>query len=42
MDLANLLGIILFALIIAITMWAAYIASKRTSGTGDFYAAGVS
>ena len=40
MDLANLLGIILFALIIAITMWATYIASKRTSGTGDFYAAG--
>ena len=40
MDLANIFGIALFVVIIAITMYATYIASKRTSGTGDFYAAG--
>lgn len=40
MDTAKLFGIILFGVIIAITMYATYLASKRTSGTNDFYAAG--
>lgn len=37
---AQLFGIILFAAIIALTMYVTYLASKRTTGTGDFYAAG--
>lgn len=40
MDTAKLFGIILFGAIIALTMYVTYLASKRTSGTGDFYAAG--
>lgn len=40
MDTAKLFGIILFGAIIALTMYVTYLASKRTTGTGDFYAAG--
>src|SRR5699024_11456323 len=34
------LGLILFAVIIALTMYVSYLASKKITGTGDFYAAG--
>src|SRR5690606_25683299 len=37
---AKLFGIILFIVIIIITLYMTYIASKRTTGTKDFYAAG--
>lgn len=40
MDTASLFGVILFGVIIALTMYVTYLASKRTTGTGDFYAAG--
>lgn len=40
MDTAKIFGILLFGAIIALTMYVTYLASKRTSGTGDFYAAG--
>src|SRR5699024_7841394 len=40
MDAASIFGIILFGIIIALTMYVTYLASKQTSGTGDFYAAG--
>ncbi|MEI3607162.1 cation acetate symporter [Pseudogracilibacillus sp. SE30717A] len=40
MDTAKIFGIILFGLIIALTMYVTYLASKRTTGTQDFYAAG--
>lgn len=40
MDTAKLFGILLFGAIIALTMYVTYLASKRTTGTGDFYAAG--
>ena len=40
MDTAKIFGILLFGLIIALTMYVTYLASKRTTGTGDFYAAG--
>ncbi|MEI3609657.1 solute symporter family protein [Pseudogracilibacillus sp. SO10305] len=40
MGSAEIFGIVLFGIIIALTMYVTYLASKRTSGTGDFYAAG--
>lgn len=40
METAKLFGIILFGAIIVFTMYVTYLASKRTTGTGDFYAAG--
>lgn len=40
MGSAKLIGVLLFVAIIALTMFMTYLASKRTSGTGDFYAAG--
>src|SRR5699024_9437483 len=40
MSSAEIFGIVLFGIIIALTMYVTYLASKRTSGTGDFYAAG--
>lgn len=40
MDTASIFGLVLFAVIIALTMYVTYLASKKTSGTGDFYAAG--
>ncbi len=40
MDTAKIFGVLLFGLIIALTMYVTYLASKRTTGTGDFYAAG--
>ena len=40
MDTAKLFGLILFGVIIALTMYVTYLASKKTSGTDDFYAAG--
>src|SRR5699024_3076955 len=38
--IAKIFGLILFAVIIALTMYVTYLASKKTTGTGDFYAAG--
>src|SRR5699024_1491058 len=40
LDIAKIFGLILFAVIIALTMYVTYLASKKTTGTGDFYAAG--
>lgn len=40
MGTAKIFGIALFGVIIAFTMYVTYLASKRTSGTNDFYAAG--
>lgn len=40
MGTAKLFGIGLFGVIIALTMYVTYLASKRTTGTSDFYAAG--
>src|SRR5699024_632137 len=39
MDTASIFGLVLFAVIIALTMYVTYLASKKTTGTGDFYAA---
>ncbi|HLR42823.1 MAG TPA: cation acetate symporter [Pseudogracilibacillus sp.] len=40
MDTASIFGLVLFGVIIALTMYVTYLASKKTTGTGDFYAAG--
>lgn len=40
MDIAKIFGLLLFGAIIVLTMYVTYLASKKTSGTGDFYAAG--
>lgn len=37
---AQIVGILIFVAIIALTMYFTYLASKRQEGTGDFYAAG--
>ena len=40
METAKLVGILLFVAIIGLTLYVTYLASKKTSGTDDFYAAG--
>ncbi|MGM8213246.1 solute symporter family protein [Virgibacillus sp. W0430] len=40
MTIVDLFGIALFVAIVGLTMYVTYIASKRTKGTSDFYAAG--
>lgn len=40
MTVVDLFGIALFVAIVGLTMYVTYIASKRTKGTSDFYAAG--
>ncbi len=40
MDTAKIFGLALFGVIIIFTMYVTYLASKKTTGTDDFYAAG--